>query len=74
MTDPARALPVYTYDEYRRFEASNPARHEFVRGQILAMAGGTPAHARLQGTVAFLLERQLEVGPGSPSRPTCGSR
>jgi Uma2 family endonuclease len=53
-------MPVYPYDEYRRFEDSNPARHEFVDGHILAMAGGTPAHARLQGAVLFALERRLE--------------
>jgi Uma2 family endonuclease len=51
---------VYPYDEYRRFEESNPARHEFIGGHILAMAGGTPAHARLQGAVLYALERRLE--------------
>jgi Uma2 family endonuclease len=60
MSRPARDVPVYPYDEYRRFEDSNPAKHEFVDGHILAMAGGTPAHARLQGAVLFALERRLE--------------
>ncbi len=63
MTEPARALPRYSYAEYRSFENSNPARHEFVDGQILAMAGGTPAHARLQAALLYVLERQLEGQP-----------
>ena len=66
MARPARDAPTYSYDEYRRFEETNPARHEYLDGQILAMAGGTPAHARLQGTLLFLLERQLEDRPCQP--------
>ena len=66
MSRPARDVPVYPYDEYRRFEDSNPAKHEFIDGHILAMAGGTPAHARLQGAVLFALERRLEGGPCQP--------
>lgn len=62
----AGTLPAYDYDEYRRFEDSNPARHEFVDGHILAMAGGTPAHARLQAAILFALERRLEGGPCQP--------
>jgi Uma2 family endonuclease len=63
---PAGKLPAYTYDEYRRFEDANPARHEYVDGHVLAMAGGTPAHARLQAAVLFALERQLEGAPCQP--------
>lgn len=63
---PARNVPTYTYAEYRSFEDANPAKHEYVDGQILAMAGGTPAHARLQGSVLFALERALE---GTPCQP-----
>lgn len=66
MGRPARDVPRYTYAEYRRFEETNPARHEYLDGQILAMAGGTPAHARLQGSVLFQLERQLEGQPCQP--------
>lgn len=60
MSFAAGKLPAYSYDEYRRFEDANPARHEFVDGHILAMAGGTPAHARLQAAVSFALERRLD--------------
>ncbi len=66
VTRPAGRLGAYTYEEYRRFEDTNPARHEYVDGQILAMAGGTPAHARLQAAVLFALERRLEGRPCQP--------
>jgi Uma2 family endonuclease len=66
MSLPAGKLPTYSYEEYVRFEDANPARHEFVGGHILAMAGGTPAHARLQAAVLFALERRLEGQPCQP--------
>jgi hypothetical protein len=37
----------YTYAEYLGFEASSNVKHEFLDGQIYAMAGGTPEHAAL---------------------------
>jgi Uma2 family endonuclease len=63
---PADQLPAYTYDEYRRFEEANPARHEYVEGHILAMAGGPPAHARLQAAVLYALEQRLDGRPCQP--------
>jgi Uma2 family endonuclease len=62
MSEPAR-LPHYTYDEYRRFEASSNVKHEYLDGQILAMAGGTPEHAALAATVIGQLERELVGRP-----------
>ena len=63
MSLPVGKLPAYAYAEYVNFEDANPARHEYIGGQILAMAGGTPAHARLQAAVLFALERRLEGRP-----------
>lgn len=37
-----------SYEEYLRFELSVDSRHEFVDGDILAMAGGTRRHAVLE--------------------------
>jgi Uma2 family endonuclease len=53
----------YTYDEYRRFEESTDAKHEYIDGEILAMAGGTPEHAALAAAVIAELSRQLAGGP-----------
>jgi Uma2 family endonuclease len=62
MGRPAR-LPYYTYDEYRRFERDSNVKHEFLDGQILAMAGGTLEHAALAAAICTLLGQSLENGP-----------
>lgn len=65
MTEPAR-LPHYAYEDYRRFEEATDAKHEYLHGQILAMAGGTPEHAALATALIGLLERQLVGRPCYP--------
>lgn len=62
MEHPAR-LPYYTYDEYRRFERDSNVKHEYLDGQILAMAGGSPEHATLAAALITELGRQLASGP-----------
>ena len=62
---PAR-LPWYSYDEYRWFEETTDAKHEYLDGQILAMAGGTPEHAALAAAVTVILGQQLAGGPCYP--------
>ena len=31
-------------EEYQRFEAQSPTRHEYVQGHVFAMTGGTLRH------------------------------
>lgn len=52
----------HTYDEYLALEASSNVKHEFLGGQIYAMAGGTPEHAALTAAVIGLLFPQLRGG------------
>jgi len=52
----------YAYDEYLALEASSNVKHEYLDGQIYAMAGGTPEHAALQAAVLGLLVPQLRAG------------
>jgi hypothetical protein len=52
----------YTWAEYLALEASSNVKHEFLDGQIYAMAGGTPEHAALAATVIGLLFPQLRDG------------
>lgn len=59
-------LAHYTYEDYRRFEDGTDAKHEYLDGQILAMAGGTPEHAALATAMIGLLERQLIGRPCYP--------
>jgi Uma2 family endonuclease len=59
----ARAHAVrYTYAEYVSFESASNVKHEYLDGQIYAMAGGTPDHAALQAAVVGLLYAQLRAG------------
>lgn len=52
----------YTREEYLELEASSNVKHEYLDGQIYAMAGGTPEHAALAAAVIGLLFSQLRDG------------
>jgi Uma2 family endonuclease len=52
----------YSYVDYLALEASSNVKHEFLGGQIYAMAGGTPEHAALAAAVIGLLFAQLRGG------------
>ena len=52
----------YTLTEYLAFEASSNVKHEYLDGQIYAMAGGTPEHAALAAAVVGQLYPQLRDG------------
>jgi Uma2 family endonuclease len=56
------AFPLhrYTYEDYVRLEAESSTRHEYLEGEILAMAGGTPEHAALAMAIGRQLGNQLE--------------
>jgi Uma2 family endonuclease len=49
----------YTYDEYVALEAHANVRHEYLDGEIYAMAGGTPEHAAICTNVSTALNVQL---------------
>lgn len=51
----------YSWDEYLALEASSNVKHEFLGGQIYAMAGGTPEHAALKAAVTGLLFGQIRA-------------
>jgi Uma2 family endonuclease len=53
---------TYEYGDYLRLEGDSATRHEFVDGEIYAMAGGTPEHAALGATVTALIRSQLPAG------------
>jgi Uma2 family endonuclease len=54
-----QAQPKYTLAEYMAFEAQSVEKHEYLAGEIYAMAGASPVHNRLCFKLAGLLERQL---------------
>jgi Uma2 family endonuclease len=52
----------YTLEEYLELEKNSEERYEFFDGEVFAMSGGSPDHARLSGGVYALLDRELEDG------------
>lgn len=56
----------YTLEDYLGVEEMSSVRHEFLDGQIFAMAGGTPEHAALSAAALVLLGSKLRGGPCRP--------
>jgi len=52
----------YTYAEYLALEEQSSVRHEFLDGEIYAMAGGSPDHAALAAALIRILGGQLPPG------------
>ena len=56
-------LHEYTYAEYLAHEAASNVKHEYLDGEIYAMAGGSPEHAELAMAVGASLRTQLRGRP-----------
>jgi Uma2 family endonuclease len=52
----------YTYAEYLALEETSLVKHEYLAGEIYAMAGGSPDHAALAGALIGILRGQLPSG------------
>jgi Uma2 family endonuclease len=52
----------YTYAEYLVLEEESSVRHEFLDGEIYAMAGGSPDHAALAAALIRIVGGQLPPG------------
>jgi len=52
-----------SYAAYVAAEASSPVRHEYLRGEVYAMAGGTPEHAALIAAMTTELSMALRGRP-----------
>lgn len=59
----ARPYATNTIEDYVRFEEHSNSKHEFYRGQIIAMAGGTPEHGLYATNIARILGDQLVGRP-----------
>ena len=55
-----KPLTQLTEQDYLDLDRAAEYRSEFVNGEMFAMSGGSPRHARLSGTVFFHLESQLQ--------------
>jgi len=58
--NPRVNLHAYTYADYLAHEVASNVKHEYLDGEIYAMAGGTPEHASLAVAIASVLRNQLE--------------
>src|SRR5215212_185514 len=61
----SRPQPVgrMSYAEYLAAENKTDVRHEWLRGEVFAMAGGTPEHAALAAAVIAALSAALRDRP-----------
>ena len=50
----------YTLEEYLELDKNSEERYEYFDGEVFAMAGGSPDHARLSGAIYSLPEQKLE--------------
>lgn len=53
----------HSYRDYLALEQASNVRHEYLAGEIYAMAGGTPEHAALAAAVISFLHAALRDGP-----------
>lgn len=58
-----RAIARMTYAEYLAFEATSDIRHEYLNGEVFAMAGGTITHGALTAAVIAALSNALRGRP-----------
>jgi Uma2 family endonuclease len=58
-----QALLRLSPDEYLRVEAQSEIRHEFVRGQVFDMVGGTDTHNLISLNIASALRERLRGRP-----------
>jgi Uma2 family endonuclease len=56
-------LHRYTFRDYLDLEETSSVRHEFLEGEIYAMAGGTPEHAALTMSAGAALLAAVRGGP-----------
>ena len=61
MSTSARRLH-YTYAQYLSLEEESSVRHEYLDGEIYAMAGGSPDHAALAAACIGALRGQMPPG------------
>ena len=50
-----------TYAEYCAFEREAAVKHEYLRGEVFALAGATLEHGRLAMQIGFMLGIELSV-------------
>jgi Uma2 family endonuclease len=65
----SKSHAYFTPDEYLEIERISPIKHEYLQGQIVAMAGASKAHVIITGNLCALLVNHLR-GTGCISYAT----
>jgi len=55
-------INYFSEQAYFDFELTSPVRHEYVDGQIYAMAGAGDRHNRISGNIFSIYERRRGAG------------
>jgi Uma2 family endonuclease len=63
MNQPSQRHHRYTFADYLAYEEGANVKHEFLDGEIYAMAGGTPEHAALAAAITTIIGAQIGDGP-----------
>jgi Uma2 family endonuclease len=63
MNQPSQRHHRYGFADYLAYEVGANVKHEFLEGEIYAMAGGTPEHAALAAAITTIVGAQLGDGP-----------
>ncbi len=59
----AATQPLMTWKAFVEFEKNSDEKHEYLRGEVWAMAGGTPEHGRLAANAIGELRTALKGRP-----------
>ena len=63
--------PIFTAVDYLAWEAEQSQRHEFLDGEVFAMAGAEDRHVTVSMNIAFALRQHVSGSPPAPwSRPS----
>jgi Uma2 family endonuclease len=60
---PAEKTAAFSADDYLAWEATQTERHEYIHGEVFAMAGAEDRHVTATGNLYMALRQQLAGGP-----------
>lgn len=63
MSPQTASLPALTAEDYLAQEEFASEKHEFIRGEVIAMAGASDAHVTVTGNIFAALRSHLRGGP-----------
>lgn len=62
----AATIPYFDVESYLAFESEATEKHEYYRGEVFSLAGGSMNHSRIGGNIFAALHRKLAGKPCEP--------